>query len=144
MRAASGSRSLDSNPRRCRRLYRRFRLNLVGLGTGSLEVILHLGFQVFAARSEDRLHPIANHDHSGCAERFEFIDTGLRDIVQLHAQARDAGIEAHDVAAAAESADELQRELIAAACARADFAFLLTSRPGVIRLNWRMANGKTP
>ena len=68
-------------------------------------------------RAEDRLHAIAHHHHAGRAECLELFGTGLGDVVQLHAQSRDACIQAGDVAATAERADELQGEVLSAGAA---------------------------
>ena len=56
------------------------RLDLVRLGTGGLEVFSDLGFQVLAARAEDRLHAVADDHHPGGAERLEFVRVGLGDL----------------------------------------------------------------
>ena len=92
-------------------------------------------------RAEDRLHAVADHHDAGRAHRpsaGRLIDPAQ--IIDLDAQTGDAGVEAGDVAAAAERSDEFSANLSpwrgAAARPLASFS---TSRPGVIRLNLRMA-----
>src|SRR5688572_3947620 len=107
---------LEAGRRRC--LYWRRFLDLVGFGAGGLEVLLHLGFQILALRAEDGLQAVADDDHAGGAQGFQFIDAGFGDIVEFNAQARDAGIETSDIAASAKSANELEGEAVATGAAR--------------------------
>ena len=102
-------------------------------------------FRVLASGAEDRLHAVADHHHAGGAERLEFVRAGLGHVVELHAQSRDAGVEAGDVAASAEGAHESAARTVAARGAAHRFrASSSTSRPGVMRLNLRIAKLKTP
>jgi len=90
----------------------------VGLRSGALEVILDLGLEIFAARTEDCLRPVPDGDHAGRTQRLERIWTGFGDIRQFHAEARDTRIQADDVRAAAEGPDQLQLDAHAASTAR--------------------------
>src|ERR1700727_283656 len=97
------------------RFYRRRFFNLVGFGPRGLEIFLHLCLQVFALCAEDGLNAGAYYHHACSAEGFEFFRTGLGNVVQLHAQARNTCIEAGDVAASAKGAYELQLKTVALA-----------------------------
>ncbi len=59
-----------------------------------------------------------------------FVRVGFAYVIELHAQPRDARIEAGDVAASAEGAHQLQREIVAADATGGfhSFVLLLTSR----------------
>ena len=56
-------------------------------------------FSRLRARAEDGLDAVADHDDSGSAQRLQLLRTDLAWVLQLHAQARDARIEVHDIAA---------------------------------------------
>ena len=94
-------------------LHRRGGLDVVGFGACAPQVVLHLGLQVLAPRTEDGLHAVADDHDPGCTERFQRVGAGLRHISKRDAKPGDAGIEADDVRSAAERAHQLQRELVA-------------------------------